>query len=226
MAGNKQAPEFGTFYAWMNGCGEYGCPLSSKPCLEEVDIMSCTQQESREASETIDTCIEELTELIATFRMYGGRLVDIDRGDFDIDFFKGLHTKCSNIYNKLFAGSLCGLRRSTETSETERGRSGKGDTLGCRPDVWNMVGNRPSSILANPDELPPTEKGNEQGVNVVVHGTDVLLYLLGANSPFTLRYPYVDRVREHVFFYGSSMSLCNGPHDVHRQGTYPGLLTA
>jgi hypothetical protein len=101
MAGNKQAPEFGTFYAWMNGCGEYGCPLSSKPCLEEVDIMSCTQQESREASETIDTCIEELTELIATFRMYGGRLVDIDRGDFDIDFFKGLHTKCSNIYNKL-----------------------------------------------------------------------------------------------------------------------------
>jgi hypothetical protein len=101
MAGNKQAPEFGTFYAWMNGCGEYGCPLSSKPCLEEVDIMSCKQQESREASETIDTCIEELTELIATFRMYGGRLVDIDRGDFDIDFFKGLHTKCSNIYNKL-----------------------------------------------------------------------------------------------------------------------------
>jgi hypothetical protein len=33
--------------------------------------------------------------------MYGGRLVDIDRGDFDIDFFKGLHNKCSNIYNKL-----------------------------------------------------------------------------------------------------------------------------
>ena len=63
--------------------------------------MSLTQQESREASETIDTCMEELTELIATLRMYGGRLVDIDRGDFDIDFFKGLHTKCNNIYNKL-----------------------------------------------------------------------------------------------------------------------------
>jgi hypothetical protein len=45
--------------------------------------------------------MEDLTELIATFRMYGGRLVDIDRGDFDIDFFKGLHTKCSDIYKKL-----------------------------------------------------------------------------------------------------------------------------
>lgn len=101
LPGNEQAPEFGTFYAWMNECGACGCPLSPKPCPEEVDIMSLTQQESREASETIDTCMEELTELIATFRMYGGRLVDIDRGDFDIDFFKGLHTKCNNIYNKL-----------------------------------------------------------------------------------------------------------------------------
>jgi hypothetical protein len=63
--------------------------------------MSRTQHDFKEASETIDTCMEELTDLIATFRMYGGRLVDIDRGDFDIDFFKGLHTKCSNIYSKL-----------------------------------------------------------------------------------------------------------------------------
>ncbi len=74
-----------------------------------------------------------------------------------------------------------------------------------------MVDNLPSSILPNPDELSPTEKGNKQGLNVVVHGTDVLVYLLGANSPLTLRYPYIDCVREHVLFYGASMSLCNGP---------------
>ena len=82
------------------------------------------------------------------------------------------------------------------------------------------------SILANPDKFPPTEKRNEQGVNIVMHCTDALLYLSGTDSPFTLRDPYVDRVCEQVFFYGSAMSLCNRPHDVHRQGTYPGLLTA
>jgi len=89
-----------------------------------------------------------------------------------------------------------------------------------------MVSPLPGSILANPDELPPTEKGNKQGVDICVHGADVLLYLLGTNSPFTLWNPYVDRVCEHVFFYGSPVPLCNRPHDVHRQGTYPGLLTA
>lgn len=63
--------------------------------------MSHAQHDFKEASQTIDTCMEELTDLITTFRMYAGRLVDIDRGDFDIDFFKGLHTKCSKIYSKL-----------------------------------------------------------------------------------------------------------------------------
>ncbi len=63
--------------------------------------MYSTEQHLEEASKTICACEQELMGLIGTFCMYGGRLTDIDRGDFDVGFFKDLHAKCSNIQSKL-----------------------------------------------------------------------------------------------------------------------------
>jgi hypothetical protein len=39
--------------------------------------------------------------MMATFRTYSGKHLDIDRGDFDVEFFKELHGKCSAIHRKL-----------------------------------------------------------------------------------------------------------------------------
>jgi hypothetical protein len=94
--------------------------------------MSLTHQEFKEASKTIDTCMEELTDLIATFRMYGGRLVDIDRGDFDIDFFRGLHTKCSAIYSKLQGVSRLLPQSSQEARKMAERYLGSSDAVRIR----------------------------------------------------------------------------------------------
>jgi hypothetical protein len=67
----------------------------------EVNIMPFTKQEFQHASQTIDACSEELMDLMATFRMYSGKTLDIDRGDFDIAFFKEIHSKCSDIHEKI-----------------------------------------------------------------------------------------------------------------------------
>ena len=94
--------------------------------------MSLTHQEFKEASRTIHTCMEELTDLIATFRMYGGRLVDIDRGDFDIDFFRGLHTKCSAIYSKLQGVSRLLPQSSQEARKMAERYLGSSDAIRIR----------------------------------------------------------------------------------------------
>ena len=53
------------------------------------------------ARETIRDCTEALTDMMATFRTYSGKHLDIDRGDFDVEFFKELHGKCSAVHEKL-----------------------------------------------------------------------------------------------------------------------------
>jgi hypothetical protein len=63
--------------------------------------MSQKRDESELAQETIRYCTEALMDIMATFRTYSGKHLDIDRGDFDVEFFKELHGKCSAINNKL-----------------------------------------------------------------------------------------------------------------------------
>lgn len=51
----------------------------------------------------IDNCLQKLDSLMVTFRTYGGRQIDVNRGDFDINFFRGLNDTCSDIYNRLLS---------------------------------------------------------------------------------------------------------------------------
>jgi hypothetical protein len=38
---------------------------------------------------------------MVTFRTYGGTHIGINRGDFDVDFFRGLNDSCSDIHERL-----------------------------------------------------------------------------------------------------------------------------
>ena len=49
----------------------------------------------------IHACTEVLLDMMATFRMYSGKHLNIDRGDFDVEFFKDLHDKCLKVKHKL-----------------------------------------------------------------------------------------------------------------------------
>lgn len=49
----------------------------------------------------IEDCLQKLASLMVTFRTYGGKNIDINRGEFDIDFFKGLNDVCSDIHDRL-----------------------------------------------------------------------------------------------------------------------------
>jgi hypothetical protein len=63
--------------------------------------MSFTEQESKEAAEVIDACVKELRDLMTTFAVYGGKVAGIDRGDFDVEFFRELQNKCCAIHDRL-----------------------------------------------------------------------------------------------------------------------------
>jgi hypothetical protein len=49
----------------------------------------------------IEDCLQKLASLMVTFRTYSGKHIDINRGDFDINFFVGLNDSCSDIHYKL-----------------------------------------------------------------------------------------------------------------------------
>ena len=49
----------------------------------------------------IEDCLQKLASLMVTFRTYSGRHIDINREDFDINFFVGLNDSCSDIHYKL-----------------------------------------------------------------------------------------------------------------------------
>lgn len=103
MATNQSVSAFGTLYA--------------DGSWREANIMCITEQHLKDASETIRTCEEELRLLIATFAVYGGRLTDIDRGDFDVDFFKYLRAKCIEIHHRL---ELLGHLLSSNAQKSEK----------------------------------------------------------------------------------------------------------
>jgi len=63
--------------------------------------MSPKRQKNELAQATIRDCTEALMDMMATFRTYSGKHLDIDRGDFEAEFFKELHGKCSAIHRKL-----------------------------------------------------------------------------------------------------------------------------
>jgi hypothetical protein len=63
--------------------------------------MSLKKPQQENAEKTIRDCTNALMDMMATFRTYSGRHLDIDRGDFDVEFFKELHRKCSAIHKRL-----------------------------------------------------------------------------------------------------------------------------
>lgn len=63
----------------------------------------------------IDDCLQKLASLMVTFRTYGGRHIDISRGDFDVDFFRGLNDNCSDIHDRLLS-LLDGASQNCEKS--------------------------------------------------------------------------------------------------------------
>ena len=83
--------------------------------------MSPKNQKNELAQSTIRDCTEALVDLMATFKTYSGKHLDIDRGDFDVEFFKELHGKCSAIHRKLESLALV-----LGTSEKPRQRPNTG----------------------------------------------------------------------------------------------------
>jgi len=69
----------------------------------------------KEERSVIEDCLQKLASLMVTFRTYGGRNIDINRGDFDIDFFRGLNNTCSDIHDKLLS-LLDGASQDNEKS--------------------------------------------------------------------------------------------------------------
>ena len=64
----------------------------------------------KQESILIKDCLEKLASLMVTFRTYGGRQIDVNRGDFDIDFFRGLNDTCTDIHDKLLSALQGELR--------------------------------------------------------------------------------------------------------------------
>ena len=63
--------------------------------------MSQKAQKTELAQETIRDCAEALKDMMAIFRTYSGKHLDIDRGDFDVEFFRELHSRGNTIQAKL-----------------------------------------------------------------------------------------------------------------------------
>ena len=68
----------------------------------------------------IEDCLQKLASLMVTFRTYSGAHIDINRGDFDVNFFIGLNDSCRDIHDKLL-NLLDGASQNEEKSAKSNG---------------------------------------------------------------------------------------------------------
>jgi hypothetical protein len=69
----------------------------------------------------LEDCLQNLASLMVTFRTYGGAHIDVNRGDFDIDFFRGLNDTCSDIHDGLLSLLEASSQNVTEGAEGSEG---------------------------------------------------------------------------------------------------------
>jgi hypothetical protein len=74
---------------------------------------------------------------MVTFRTYSGANIDISRGDFDINFFKGLNDSCRDIHDKLLS-----LLSTVSQNEEEKNKDNKDEDI-----VVATVGENPIAEL-------------------------------------------------------------------------------
>ncbi|MBW2107705.1 MAG: hypothetical protein JRI36_03430 [Deltaproteobacteria bacterium] len=63
--------------------------------------MSSEPQATDPGQKALETVMNELSQMMATFKTYSGPHLDIDRGDFDVAFFRDLYARCATIRHNL-----------------------------------------------------------------------------------------------------------------------------
>lgn len=74
----------------------------------------------QEQRDIVEDCLQKLASLMVTFRTYGGKQTDVNRGDFDIDFFRGLNDTCSKIHDNLLSLLDSASQNNEKSAQIER----------------------------------------------------------------------------------------------------------
>lgn len=73
-------------------------------------MMPTTSQSTAPTQKALETAMNELSQMMATFKTYSGPHLDIDRGDFDVAFFRELYDRCATIQRNLSQLDRSGVR--------------------------------------------------------------------------------------------------------------------